>query len=141
MKKYIGLSIIALGMGLTSCDDFLDKLPDNRTDIDSKEKAVTLLVSAYPDHDYMLLTEYSSDNVDDYGARNPYTDRFLDQVYAWQDITESDNEDTESLWEGCYNAIAAANQALIALEDLDMNDDGVRHAKGEALLCRAYSQE
>lgn len=139
MKKYIGLSIIALGMGLASCDDFLDKLPDNRTDIDSKEKAVTLLVSAYPDHDYMLLTEYSSDNVDDYGARNPNTDRFLDQVYAWQDITESDNEDTESLWESCYNSIAAANQALIGLEGLDMNDDGVRHAKGEALLCRAYA--
>ena len=112
MKKYIGLSILALAFGLTSCDDFLDKLPDNRADIDSKDKAVTLLVSAYPDNDYILLTEYSSDNVDDYGARNPYTDRFLDQVYAWQDITESDNEDSESLWGSCYNAISSANQAL-----------------------------
>ena len=139
MKKYIGLSFIALGLGLTSCDDFLDKLPDNRADIDTKDKAVTLLVSAYPDHDYLLLTEYSSDNVDDYGARNPYSDRFLDQVYAWQDITESDNEDSESLWEGCYNAISSANQALIALETLDQTDDGVRHAMGEALLCRAYN--
>lgn len=139
MKKYIGLSVIALGMGLTSCDDFLDKLPDNRADIDTKDKAVTLLVSAYPDHDYMLLTEFSSDNVDDYGARNPYSDRFLDQVYAWQDITESDNEDTESLWEGCYNAISSANQALQTLETLDQTDDNVRHALGEALLCRAYN--
>ena len=30
MKKYIGLSIIALSLGLTSCNDWLDKLPDNR---------------------------------------------------------------------------------------------------------------
>lgn len=139
MKKNIILPIIAIGMGLASCDDFLDKLPDNRADIDTKDKAVTLLVSAYPDHDYILLTEFSSDNVDDYGARNPYTDRFIDQVYAWQDITESDNEDTESLWEGCYNAVSSANQAIQALELLDQNDDGVRHALGEALLCRAYN--
>lgn len=139
MKKYIALSVFAMGLGLTSCDDFLDKLPDNRADIDTKEKAVTLLVSAYPSNDYILLSEYSSDNVDDYGARNPYTDRFLDQVFAWQDITESNNEDTESLWEACYNAISSANQALMGLEGLDMNDDGVRHARGEALLCRAYN--
>lgn len=139
MKKYIGLSVIALAFGFTSCDDFLDKLPDNRTDIDSWDKAVTLLVSAYPDNDYILLTEYSSDNVDDYGARNPYSDRFLDQVYAWQDITESDNEDSESLWGSCYSAISSANQALEGLEGEDMNDDHVRHAKGEALLCRAYN--
>lgn len=130
---------MALALGFSSCDDFLDKLPDNRADIDTKDKAVTLLVSAYPDHDYILLTEFSSDNVDDYGARNPYTDRFLDQVYAWQDITESDNEDSESLWGSCYDAISSANQALKGLEGLDLNDDGVRHARGEALLCRAYS--
>lgn len=30
MKKYIVFSIIALSMGLTSCNDWLDKLPDNR---------------------------------------------------------------------------------------------------------------
>ena len=28
MKKYIGFSIIALGLTLTSCDDWLDKLPE-----------------------------------------------------------------------------------------------------------------
>ena len=33
-----------------------------------------------------------SDNADDNGVNNPYTNRFADQVYAWQDVTESDNE-------------------------------------------------
>ena len=83
MKKYIGLSIIALGMGLTSCGDYLDKLPDNRTEANTEEKIQKLLVAAYPTHDHMLFTEYASDNVDDMGANNPYTDRFLDQGYSW----------------------------------------------------------
>lgn len=37
MKKYIGLSIIALSMGLASCNDYLDKLPDDRAEIDTEE--------------------------------------------------------------------------------------------------------
>ena len=60
MKKYIGLSIIALGMGLTSCNDFLDKLPDNRTEANTEEKIQQLLVSAYPTSDHMAFTELAS---------------------------------------------------------------------------------
>ena len=33
--------------GLSSCNDFLDEQPDNRTIIDSEEKAIKMLVSAY----------------------------------------------------------------------------------------------
>ena len=38
---------VAAAMTLTSCDDFLDKMPDNRTEINSAEKVTKLLVSAY----------------------------------------------------------------------------------------------
>ena len=48
MKKYIGISImaVAMGLGLTACDDFLDKLPDNRTEANTEENIQKLLVAA-----------------------------------------------------------------------------------------------
>lgn len=145
-------------LALTSCNDFLDKMPDNRAELDTKEKVRALLVSAYPDHDYMLVTEFMSDNVDDYGPNNPYTDRFIDQVYAWADVTERDNESPENIWDANYNAIASANHAIQAIENMAEEIEGYEAPAGslldralaaakatgmqaelaEALLCRAY---
>ena len=139
MKKiqYILLSLVALA----GCDKFLDKMPDNRTEIDSQEKIQALLVSAYPPTDYMLVTEFMSDNVDDYGTNNPYTDRFIDQVFAWDDVTESDNEDPESVWESSYHAIACANEAIQAIDSLTSQNGtlDLSAERAEALLCRAYN--
>lgn len=42
MKKYIGLSIIALSMGLASCNDYLDKLPDDRAEIDTEKEGCAI---------------------------------------------------------------------------------------------------
>ena len=55
---YIALSGV---LALASCSDFLDTLPDNRTEIDSADKMAKLLVSAYPTTTYIMLTEMSSD--------------------------------------------------------------------------------
>lgn len=134
------ITLAAAAFCLVSCDKFLDVMPDNRTELDTKEKIRALLVSAYPETDYMLLTEFSSDNVDDFGPENPNTDRFIDQVYAWEDVTESDNEDTEMLWGNSYIAIAAANQAIEAIYKLAGEDAvGYEAELAEALLCRAYN--
>ena len=81
MNKYIGISLIAVSAALVSCNDFLDELPDNRAELNSEANIELLLTSAYPQSDFIAITEYSSDNVDDYGENNPYTQRFLDQVY------------------------------------------------------------
>ncbi len=137
MKKifYI-LSLLALA----GCDSFLDKMPDNRTEIDNQQKIRALLTSAYPATDYMLITEFMSDNVDDYGVNNPYTDRFIDEVFAWKDVTESDNEDPESLWESSYKAIACSNEALQAIDSLNrIGELDLSAERSEALLCRAYN--
>jgi len=140
MKKYIGLSIIALSMGLASCNDFLDKLPDNRTEANTEEKIQKLLVAAYPTHDHMLFTEYASDNVDDMGANNPYTDRFLDQVYSWTDVTETNNQDPESYWMDLYQCIETANLALEGLEKMGgATTTTQKEMEAEALICRAYA--
>ena len=138
------LTILAAGILLAlpvSCDKFLDQMPDNRAEIDTRDKVRALLVSAYPATDYMLLTEFMSDNVDDYGKNNPYTDRFIDQVYAWQDVTETDNEDSENVWGNSYLAIAAANESLAAIETLQQENpsENFDAERAEALLCRAYN--
>lgn len=127
-------------MSLTSCDDFLDTMPDNRTTIDSETKIKTILTSAYPDVTYALVTEMMSDNMDDYGSSNPYTDRFADQVYAWQDITESNNDGPESIWDKTFEAIANANLALEGVENAGgATTTALKEEKAEALLCRAYN--
>lgn len=139
-KNRIIYVLAALALVATSCDKFLDVMPDNRTELDSAEKLRAFITSAYPETDYMLITEFSSDNVDDYGANNPNHDRFIDQVFKWEEITETDNEDVENLWGNSYIAIAAANQAIEAIEDMGGAEKaGLEAEMAEALLCRAYS--
>ena len=140
MKKYIGLSVIALSMALVSCNDFLDKLPDNRTEANTETKIQKLLVAAYPTHDHMAFTEYASDNVDDMGEKNPDTDRFLDEIFSWTDVTETDNQDPESYWMDLYQCIETANMALEGIESMGgATTNSLREAQAEALLCRAYA--
>ncbi|MBR1547610.1 MAG: RagB/SusD family nutrient uptake outer membrane protein [Prevotella sp.] len=140
MKKYIGFSIIALSLGLASCNDFLDKLPDNRTEANTEEKIEKLLVAAYPTHDHMAFTEYASDNVDDMGENNPNTERFLDEIFSWTDVTETDNQAPESYWMDLYQCIETANMALEGIESMGgATTRTLREAQAEALLCRAYA--
>ncbi len=141
MKRKIFFAVMAIVLVSTvSCEKFLDKIPDNRTEINTPEKMQSLLVSAYPATDFMLITEFMSDNVDDYGKNNPYTDRFIDQVTYWEDVTENDNESPENLWANSYAAIAAANEVLAGLEASGgATTRTLEQIKAEALFCRAYS--
>ena len=54
--------VLAMTVALSSCDDFLDEMPDNRTELDTEAKITRMLVSAYPETNYALLAEMSSDN-------------------------------------------------------------------------------
>ena len=141
MKRITIISFFATALMMltfVSCDKYLDVMPDNRATIDSEYKIQQLLTSAYPDNDYMLICEFSSDNVDEYN--NTYvSSRFFTQVYEWQDVNESNNESPERVWGSCYGAISAANHALKAIEDMGgATTTSLKEAKAEALLCRAY---
>ncbi|HEY6913661.1 MAG TPA: RagB/SusD family nutrient uptake outer membrane protein [Paludibacter sp.] len=129
----------------TSCNDFLSTLPDNRTQMDNATKISQLLVSAYPSANYATLAELSSDNFVDNNSILPVIlsgfEQMDDQIYAWEDATTSTQEDSPSfVWGKCYSAIAAANHALAAIEQLQLADSALdlRAQKGEALICRAY---
>ena len=88
MKKSIfytfGLALAAIAFA--SCDDFLDKMPDSRAELDTEEKVVKMLVSAYPDNTYNMCAEFSSDNVDDYGSIKSYN-QLQEELYNWQEVS------------------------------------------------------
>lgn len=139
-KKSLLLFFVPCSMLLAGCNDFLDELPDNRTEANTEEKIQKLLVSAYPTHDHMAFTEYGSDNVDFMGPTFTYTTRFLDQCYTWEDITEGDNQDPERYWVNLYDCIETANMALEGIESMGgATTITLKEAQAEALLCRAYA--
>ncbi len=130
----------AFVLAFSGCNGFLDHMPDNRTEIDTEEKVIALLTSAYPENTFIVLTELACDNEDDYIISFKNTSRFYDQVWAWEDITEDDNDSPEQLWNASYGCVAAANQALFAIEELGgPTTEALKQAKAEALLCRAYN--
>jgi hypothetical protein len=138
MKRKIYILLLLLPFAV-SCNKFLDEMPDNRAELDSEEKIGKMLVSAYSTTGYIKCSEISSDNLDYYsGETNPYGSRFLDELFFWKDGKEGDNESPSYLWESCYGAIASANQALAAIEEMG-NPESLNPFKGEALMCRAYA--
>ncbi|WP_432222149.1 RagB/SusD family nutrient uptake outer membrane protein [Flavobacterium sp. TMP13] len=135
-KLKITLALLIL-IGSSSCDDFLSEKPDNRTEIDTADKIAEVLVNAYPQMSYFDIAETMSDNVFDSGMASTLPKN--EQNYNWLIQTEANDIDTQAYyWDACYNAIAHANTALKAIEDLGNTAD-LQGQKGEALLARAYS--
>ena len=137
MKKYIGFAIIAIAMGLSSCNEYLDKLPDDRAEVNSVEKVSQFLVSAYPTHLPNFIFEISSDNVMDNGA-NYTAQPNQDKMYRWETVETEGNDDPRSLWNSGYESAAVANEALSAINEMG-NPSELRGQRAEALLCRAYA--
>lgn len=147
MKKNLAYIVLVLVLGLTSCN-FLDKNPDNRTEIDTKKKVRLLLVNAYNAANYGPLCEFSSDNIvdnntpDAYGhinTKQPFNQGY-NQIFAWEDVTAFSSQDSPYwIWDYCYKSIAVANQALAAIIELEKLGEDLSAEKGEALLCRAYN--
>lgn len=137
--KRISIFIITLaGLALTtSCDSFLDKLPDDRAEIDNLEKAAGLLVAAYPSHSTDLVLEWSSDNVMDNGKLFANQEN-QEKAYRWEEITTTGNDDPRSIWNSTYVVVGVANEALAAVAKLE-DSEKARAIKSEALLCRAYA--
>jgi len=135
MKTYL-YPIIAIVLVMSGCSEFLSETPDNRTQLDTKEKIAELLVSAYPEANYITFCEAMSDNVED----NPSASKDARNAdpYFWRDATSTDQDSPEYYWNACYAAIAATNHALAHISSVadsaDYNDQ-----KGEALVARAYS--
>lgn len=139
-RKYIYYPLMALAMGMvmSSCDDFLDEMPDNRTELDTDDKITSLLVSAYPETHYALLAEMASDNTDDNGGTWTAYNKLQEEAALWNDVTDEDQDSPYMLWNNCYKAIASANAVLDAISGKG-NPSSLDPQRGEALMCRAYN--
>lgn len=146
----ITIPILMTYLLCVGCEDMLDKVPDNRAELKSPGQIAEVLVGAYPNANYSLLAEFSSDNFvdntspDKNGVYYPLLsarEKMHDEVFAWEDVKSSDQQDSPSyIWEACYHGIAVANHALKAIEELEKDGKAseVSAARGEALICRAY---
>lgn len=132
-------AVAAIALLASSCNDFLDTVPDDRTEIDAPGKVTNILVSAYPAVSSIYMAELSSDNAKDNGMLYDVYGQLQQEAYLWKDATASDTDDCpKGLWDACYNAVASANQALQAIENLG-DPISLQPQKGEALMCRAYA--
>jgi len=145
MKKNIYI-LFFIGLVLTGCN-FLDKNPDMRATIDTKEKVQLLLVSAYTEGSSAPILDFTSDNVIDNDApdktghcRNLLPlDKMYDEIFGWEPVVSSGQQDSPKyLWDAHYSAIAAANQALQAIAELEAQGENMDAEKAEAKLIRAY---
>lgn len=123
-----------------SCDDVLDEVPDNRTEIDSAEKIGELLTGAYPEGAYIPFLEPRTDNAEDKG-RAGGDERINRESFFWNDVFDPDNDYPLNYWNSAYSAIAQANQALVSIEELRSSgmEDNLDKYEGEALLARSYA--
>ncbi|MDR7208710.1 RagB/SusD family nutrient uptake outer membrane protein [Flavobacterium piscis] len=138
MKKIKIILALLLFASISSCDEFLSEIPDNRTQVDTPEKISELLVNAYPDACYMEFAETMTDNVFDSGDPGLFNTQNTEN-YNWEMNSNSSNlESQERYWDACYKAIAHANTALRAIEELG-SPGNLNPQKGEALLARAYA--
>ena len=158
---FMGLMTIAAG----SCSDFLDHTPDERTEIDSEDKVVSLLIASYPGAAPCWLGEISSDNlIDNQTPHLPSSTndkqilshynyshfaRFDNELYAFEPATTATYGDYDSpgmIWGEYYASTASVNHALDAIAKMKGENadpakfsDKLRCAWAEAHLLRAYN--
>jgi hypothetical protein len=149
MKKIYLLSLVA-ALSFTSCDDFLDS--ENYTGKDSgnypkTEEDVSQMVSSVykaafyqqwqgdygnSAEKYFAYANLASDDMFGGGGKNDMSTQAMDHL-----LYTSDNN-MEGYWSACYAAIARANAALAAIDNVE--DEELRNqTKGELLFLRAFT--
>ncbi|WP_437920681.1 RagB/SusD family nutrient uptake outer membrane protein [Sphingobacterium sp. LRF_L2] len=142
MKRYKIFFYAGLILSVTcfvACEKFLEQEPDMRTDLSTIDNVAKLLVSAYPAQEYLTFAEIASDNAEDKSAALAgHNDEPFVNLYFWEDVQGTANGRPGRYWNATYEAIAAANHALKAIEENDFGSEALQY-KGEALVARAYA--
>lgn len=87
----------------------------------------------------MLQGEWMSDNADDKGTwQVSVYPQMQEEAYKWEESSTNDYDSPNKYWDACYKAIAAANHALEAIDNLG-NTAELKPYRGEALVARAYA--
>lgn len=137
-KNTYYILLLLIGFICNSCNNFLDQVPDQRTEnLDTPDKIAQLLVSAYPSASYCTLNELRSDNAIQ-TISSLTQEKIIDEAFIWGDEFDYKIDTPDFFWEQSYLSIAAANMAIEAIEKLGGGKDYDR-LLGEALICRAYN--
>lgn len=135
-KNYIA-GIVA-SVAFAGCSNFLDEIPDNRTQITTPENARDLLVFAYPSANNFYLMEAMTDNfADTKFTKNTSVDNT--GYFKFEVDTQESWDSPSEFWTASYKAIAQANQAIESIEKMNVKDNVKNPILGEALLARAYN--
>ncbi len=136
--KNIIVCTLTATIALSSCNDFLDTMPDNRMEVNDNEEVRGLLVSAYPNINPMAMLEYRTDNVQDNGIKMGTADIGVAESYTWQDLSGVTFDSSKWMWDKNYtDGIGTANQALEILNSLPDNATN-RALRAEAQIIRAW---
>ena len=137
-KNNILLLIVGACLMLTSCNDFLDKLPDDRANLNTEEKITMLLTSAYGTRNNAFVQEFASDNMA-YNGATYVAQPNQEQNYKWINVTSESNDDPRSLWNNYYAAVGTANAVLDGIANFKGDPTTLNGQRAEALLCRAWA--
>ncbi len=139
---FLGIALLGVAV-LPGCRKFLDKEPDNRTQIHTPDQIAQLLTTAYPGGNYIMFCEAMSDNAEDKlggGSGYDFADKINRESYRYEvvEVAPDDIDGPVAYWNSCYKAIAAANQAL-ELINAASDTQALAPHRGEALVARAYA--
>lgn len=146
MKAYKIISLVAVALSLVSCEDFLDKQPDENLTLDDVF-ANRLYTRDFLTHTYSWLPT-EANMADDGGAwRNPFTagsdemECAFGGAYAHQ-INNGGWNPTDikrtQVWQESYMALRKVNMIIERVDGCPAADDEKRRWKGEAYFLRAY---
>lgn len=138
MKYFKYAATVIASVTLIGCSSFLDETPDQRTEVDTPAKAKDLLVYAYPSANSFYVMEAMSDNFGD-SKRTQNTAIDNTKYFRWETEQQESWDSPAEFWESSYLAIAHANHALQAIEEMSISPKEKNEIRGEALLSRAYN--
>src|SRR6188474_800310 len=117
-KLFFILPVLALMAG---CSDYLEHLPDQRTELNTPEKVAELVATAYPRANYITFLEAMSDNAEDKALSGG--ELINREPWFFNDVPDRNEDTPDFYWFAAYTAIAAANHALEAIAQASNPED------------------
>lgn len=133
------MKCVAVGglVWLAGCNDFLDTVPDDRTEIDTPEKVAKLVADAYPKASYAAMLNSRVDFVTDKGSGKQEDNSNTDSFF-WRDVEDQKQDTPTGFWRKFYYSIAEVNHALKAAEELGELKE-LEPYVAEAKMIRSFS--
>ncbi|MFS4457301.1 RagB/SusD family nutrient uptake outer membrane protein [Maribacter sp. 2304DJ31-5] len=134
MKNYIVLSVIAIILLFSSCDDYLDVIPKGELIPESIDDYALMLNSV----EFYNVPKLHVMIDDDFFTNQPTSlQKPQAAAYLWEDFFYDDTENDPN-WGLLYEQVFLANTILKGIEGIE-SDEKVDQVRAEALFQRSYA--